>query len=67
VKPLLSVALHPSGYYMAAGFLSCVLVMHILHDELRTFKQLKDSKGYDLKNVTKMKFSNGGHLLVVSD
>ena len=38
VKPLLTVALHPSGYYMAAGFVSCVLVMHVLHNELKTYK-----------------------------
>ena len=67
VRPLLTVALHPSGYYMAAGFISFVLVMHVLHNELKPYKQLKDNKGYDLKNCSKIAFSNGGHLLVVCD
>lgn len=53
-KPLLSVAIHPSGYYMAAGFTDKVRIMHILHDELKEFKN------FDLKNCNKIKFSNGG-------
>jgi len=54
VKPLLSVALHPSGYYMAAGFIDRVIIMHILHEELLEFRTL------EIKNCNKMKFSNGG-------
>lgn len=53
-KPLLSVTLHPSGYYMAAGFTYNVRIMHVLHDELRDFRTL------EIKNCNKMKFSNGG-------
>lgn len=53
-KPLLSVAMHPSGYYMAAGFMDKVRIMHILHDELREFRTL------EIKNCVKMKFSTGG-------
>ena len=53
-KPLLSLALHPSGYYLAAGFMDKVRIMHVLHDELREFRTL------EIKNVNKVKFSNGG-------
>ena len=59
MKPILSIAVHPSGYYMAAGFVDKVRVMHILDDELRDFRIL------DHKNVSKMKFSNGGQFLVI--
>lgn len=61
VKSLLSIALHPSGYYMAAGFIDRVRIMHILQDELRDFRSL------DIKNCTKMKFSNGGHYFAAVD
>ncbi len=51
--------MHPSGYYMAAGFIDRVRVMHILHDELRDFRTLEH------KNCYKMKFSNGGQYFIV--
>lgn len=54
-------ALHPSGYYMAAGFIERVMICHILHDELRTFLTL------EIKNCSKMKFSNGGQYLALTD
>ena len=54
-------ALHPSGYYMAAGFLDKVHIMHILHDKLRLFRAL------EIKNCNKMKFSNGGQFLALTD
>lgn len=31
-KPLISVAIHPSGYYMAASFIDKIRFYHILHD-----------------------------------
>lgn len=46
---------------MAAGFIDKVRIIHILHDELRDFRTL------DIKNCTKLKFSNGGHYLVIVD
>jgi WD40 repeat protein len=57
-KPLISVAMHPSGYYMAASFIDKIRFYHILHDELRHFKNI------ELKNCQKMKFSSGGHLFL---
>lgn len=46
---------------MAAGFIDRVRIIHILHDELRDFRQL------DIKNCQRMKFSNGGHFFVAID
>lgn len=53
-KPLLSVAMHPSGYYMAASFLDKIRIYHILHDQLRHFRNL------NVKGVNHMRFSHGG-------
>ena len=57
-EPLLSIAFHPSGYYLAAGFIDKTRVFHIMHDELREFH-----KDILIKNCDCMKFSNGGHYL----
>lgn len=54
-------ALHPSGYYLAAGFTDKVRIMHALHDELREFRTL------EVKNCNKIKFSNGGQYLAFTD
>jgi len=40
-KPLISVAMHPSGYYMAASFIDKIRMYHILHDELRHYKNIE--------------------------
>lgn len=40
-KPLISVAIHPSGYYMAASFFDKINFYHILHDELRHYKNVE--------------------------
>ena len=54
VKPLVSIAMHPSGYYLAAGFIDKVRVFHVLHNELREYA----SK--DFKNCNNIIFSNNG-------
>jgi hypothetical protein len=36
-RPLLSVAIHPSGYYMAASFIDKIRLHHILHDEFKHY------------------------------
>ena len=59
VKPILSIAMHPSGYYMAAAFIDRVRVMHVLDDELREYRTL------DHRSCNKMKFSSGGQYLVI--
>ncbi len=53
-KLLLSVAFHPSGYYLAAGFIDKLRIFHVLNDSLRLFRELP------VKNCTILKFSNGG-------
>lgn len=56
-KPLLTVAIHPSGYYIAAGFKDKIRIYHVLHDDLRIFRNI------ERKFCTKIKFSNGGQWL----
>jgi len=56
-KPLLTVAIHPSGYYLAAGCKDKIRIYHILHDNFRIFKNI------DVKHCYKIKFSNGGHFM----
>jgi cilia- and flagella-associated protein 57 len=38
---LLSVAFHPSGYYLAAGFIDKFRIFHILHDRLKVYKEIQ--------------------------
>ena len=60
-KPLKSVAIHPSGYYLAASFIDKIRLYHILHDELRHYRNL------EIKNCSKMRFNTGGNLFFVVD
>lgn len=53
-NPLLSVAFHPFGYYIAAGFVDKIRFFHLLHSELRPYREIV------LKNCSLMKYSNGG-------
>jgi len=55
-KPLISVAMHPSGYYMAASFIDKIRIHHILNDEFKHYKNI------DIRYCKLMKFSSGGHL-----
>jgi cilia- and flagella-associated protein 57 len=59
-RPLVSVAFHPSGYYLAVGFEDKVRIFHVLFEDLRFFREL------NIKNSTCMRFSNGGHYLAAS-
>ena len=58
---LQSIALHPSGFYMAIGFIDKVKIYHLMQSEIRMYKSL------DIKNCHTMKFSNGGQLLACVD
>ena len=55
-KPLISAAIHPSGYYMTASFIDKIRFYHILHDEFKHYKNI------DIRSCKHMKFSSGGHL-----
>jgi cilia- and flagella-associated protein 57 len=59
IKPLLSVAFHPSGYYLAVSFIDKVRLFHLLFDELRFFREV------NTPNSKVLKFSSGGHLLAI--
>ena len=58
---LQSIAIHPSGFYMAIGFIDKVKIYHLMQAELREFQVL------DIKNCHIMKFSNGGQILACVD
>jgi WD40 repeat protein len=52
--PLLTLAFHPFGYYLAAGFSDKIRFFHIMHNDLKIYKELM------FRNCIYMKFSNGG-------
>jgi len=56
-KPLQSLAFHPSGFYLAIGFMDKLRLFHLLSDELRFFREVSASR------CTLLKFSNEGHML----
>ena len=60
-RPLKSIAIHPSGYYLAASFIDKIRLYHILHDELRAYKTL------EVKNCQRMRFNPGGNFFFVVD
>ena len=60
-RPLISIAIHPSGYYMAASFIDKIRIYHILHDEF------KDYQSIDIRYCKILKFSNGGHVFACVD
>jgi cilia- and flagella-associated protein 57 len=60
-RPLLSVAIHPAGYYLAVGFQDRIRLFHILHNGTRSFRQI------DIRNCSKIKFSNGGQWFAATD
>ena len=56
-KPLLTLSLHPSGYYLAVGCTDKLRFFHILSNELRPYRELP------IKNAHIVKFSEGGHMI----
>jgi hypothetical protein len=50
-KPLLSVAMHPSGYYIAASFIDKIRLHHIMQDEFKHFGNI------EVKDCSLMKFT----------
>lgn len=60
VDTLLSVAFHPTGYYIAAGFIDKVRLFHILKNELRLYRDLP------VKSATLIRFSQGGQFIAVA-
>ena len=60
-RPIVALAMHPSGYYMAVSYVDKIKIFHVLHNELKHFRNI------DIKNCQKMRFSNGGHLFAATD
>ncbi|KAJ1503639.1 hypothetical protein HMI54_007888 [Coelomomyces lativittatus] len=56
----LSVSIHPSGYFLLAGFSDKLRLMNILLDELRTIRE------FPIRSSRECCFSNGGHMLAAS-
>lgn len=57
---MLSVAFHPTGYYIAAGFIDKLRFFHVMHSKLRDYKEIS------LIKSTCLKFSNGGHMIAAA-
>jgi WD40 repeat protein len=60
---ILSVAIHPNGYYMAVSDSEMIRFFHLCYKELRYYNNDSMGSGSSKKNCTILKFSNGGHLL----
>ena len=52
-----SVALHPTGMYILAGFSDKLRLMNLLIDDIKTFRE------FNVRNCIGCAFSCGGHLL----
>ena len=61
LSPLLSIAFHPSGYYLAVGFIDRLEIFHVCSEELRSYRILTQ-----VKSVTSVKFSKSGNMLAVA-
>ncbi|GAB1610641.1 cilia- and flagella-associated protein 57-like, partial [Argonauta hians] len=55
-EEIYSVALHPSGLYMLAGFSDKLKLLNILIDDIKQFQE------FPCKNCRECAFSSGGHL-----
>ena len=65
---ILSVAIHPNGYYIAISDIEMIRFFHLCYKELRFYNNDQIGNEPNKSNCTVMKFSNGGHLLAaVSD
>ena len=53
-------AFHPSGYILAVGFKTKLHIYHLMYDQLRTYKDL------NLKNVSCLRYANGGQYLTAA-
>ena len=60
---ILSVAIHPNGYYMAVSDNEMIRFFHLCYRELRYYNNDSIGNESTKKNCTLLKFSNGGHLL----
>ena len=60
---ILSVAIHPNGYYLAISDLEMIRFFHLCYRELRFYNNDQVGNEQNKSNCSILKFSNGGHLL----
>ena len=60
---ILSVAIHPNGYYIAVSDSEMIRFFHLCYRELRYYNNDSVKNENTKKNCTILKFSNGGHLV----
>ena len=60
---ILSVAIHPNGYYLAISDIEMIRFFHLCYKELRFYNNDQVGNEQNKSNCTILKFSNGGHLL----
>ncbi len=60
---ILSVAIHPNGYYIALSDSEMIRFFHLCYRELRYYNNDSVRNENTKKMCTLLKFSNGGHLL----
>ena len=59
-EELFSIAIHPDGLYISAGFADKIRLMNILIDDMRLFHE------FPVRECRVVLFSHGGHLLVAA-
>lgn len=60
---ILSVAIHPNGYYIAISDVEMIRFFHLCYKELRFYNNDQIGNEPNKANCELLKFSNGGHLL----
>ena len=60
---ILSVAIHPNGYYIAISDMEMIRFFHLCYKELRFYNNDQIGNEPNKSNCTSLKFSYGGHLL----
>lgn len=60
-EPPMSIAMHPSGLHVLAGFSDKLRLLNLLVDDIRTFKE------FPIKNCRECTFSHGGHRFAVAN
>ncbi|OQV14086.1 Cilia- and flagella-associated protein 57 [Hypsibius exemplaris] len=56
-----SVAIHPNGFYLLSGFTDKLKMMHILHDDIKTVRDVP------IRGCREVKFAQGGHLFAAAN
>jgi len=60
---ILSIAIHPNGYYIAISDIEMIRFFHLCYKEIRFYNNDKVGNESNKNNCNILKFSNGGHFL----